>query len=158
MSMRGDMAYELFMKGYNCSQAVAGAFADVLGLDFETVVKLCSGFGGGMGRMREVCGTFSGIVMVVSMLYGYSDPADNSTKTELYGRIQKLAEQFKKDNGSIICKELLGLSKPEGTHVPDQRTSEYYKKRPCPELCRYAADLLEDYILSGVFDEHSAEK
>lgn len=146
MSKRGDKAYELFMSGYNCSQAVAGAFSDVLGIDFETVVKLGSGFGGGMGRMREVCGTFSGIVMVVSMLYGYSDPKDNSTKTGLYGRIQEIAEQFRRDNGSIICKELLGLSKPEGSPVPEQRTSEYYKKRPCPELCRYAADILEKYI------------
>ncbi|MBP0983681.1 MAG: C_GCAxxG_C_C family protein [Oscillospiraceae bacterium] len=146
MSKRGDKAYELFMSGYNCSQAVAGAFSDVLGMDFETVVKLGSGFGGGMGRMREVCGTFSGIVMVVSMLYGYSDPKDNSTKTGLYGRIQEIAEQFRRDNGSIICKELLGLSKPEGSPVPEQRTSEYYKKRPCPELCRYAADILEKYI------------
>lgn len=146
MSKRGDKAYELFMSGYNCSQAVAGAFSDVLGMNFETVVKLGSGFGGGMGRMREVCGTFSGIVMVVSMLYGYSDPKDNSTKTGLYGRIQEIAEQFRRDNGSIICKELLGLSNPEGSPVPEQRTSEYYKKRPCPELCRYAADILEKYI------------
>ncbi|MGN1107811.1 MAG: C-GCAxxG-C-C family protein, partial [Oscillospiraceae bacterium] len=127
-------------------QAVAGAFADVLGMDMDTVAKLAGGFGGGMGRLREVCGTFSGIVMVVSMLYGYSDPKDNVTKTELYTRIQELAEQFRRDNGSIICKELLGLSKPEGSPVPEQRTSEYYKKRPCPELCRYAADILERYI------------
>ena len=146
MSERGDKAYELFMSGYNCTQAVAGAFADVMGMDFETVVKLGSGFGGGMGRMREVCGTFSGIVMVMNVLYGYSDPKDNSTKTELYGRIQEIGEQFRKDNGSIICRELLGLSKPEGSPVPEQRTAEYYKKRPCPELCRYAADLLESYI------------
>ncbi len=143
---RGDKAYELFMSGYNCSQAVAGAFADVLGMDMDTVAKLAGGFGGGMGRLREVCGTFSGIVMVVSVLYGYSDPNDNATKTELYTRIQELAEQFRRDNGSIICKELLGLSKPEGSPVPEQRTSEYYKKRPCPELCRYAADILERYI------------
>ena len=146
MSKRGDKAYELFMSGYNCSQAVAGAFSDVLGMDFETVVKLGSGFGGGMGRMREVCGTFSGIVMVVSMLYGYSDPKDNSTKTGLYGRIQEIAEQFRRDNGSIICKELLGLSKPEGSPVPEQRTSEYYKKRPCPELVKEAGDILERFI------------
>ena len=84
--------------------------------------------------------------MVVSVLYGYSDPNDNATKMELYTRIQELAEQFRRDNGSIICKELLGLSKPEGSPVPEQRTSEYYKKRPCPELCRYAADILERYI------------
>ena len=146
MSERGDKAYELFKNGYNCAQAVAGAFSDLLGMDMDTVAKLASGFGGGMGRMREVCGTFSGIVMVVSTLYGYSDPRDTENKTEVYSRIQELAEQFRKDNGSIICRELLGISKPEGSHVPEQRTSEYYKKRPCPELCRYAADLLEKYI------------
>lgn len=146
MSERGDKAFELFTSGYNCAQAVAGAFCDMLSMDMDTVTKLASGFGGGMGRMREVCGTFSGIVMVVSTLYGYSDPMDNATKTEVYARIQELAEQFRQDNGSIICRELLGLSKPEGTPVPEQRTSEYYKKRPCPELCRYAADLLEKYI------------
>lgn len=146
MSERGDKAYELFKDGYNCAQAVAGAFSDLLGMDMDTVAKLASGFGGGMGRMREVCGTFSGIVMVVSTLYGYSDPSDTENKTEVYSRIQELAEQFRKDNGSIICRELLGISKPEGSPVPEQRTSEYYKKRPCPELCRYAADLLEKYI------------
>lgn len=146
MSERGDKAYELFKNGYNCAQAVAGAFSDLLGMDMDTVAKLASGFGGGMGRMREVCGTFSGIVMVVSTLYGYSDPRDTENKTEVYSRIQELAEQFRKDNGSIICRELLGISKPEGSPVPEQRTSEYYKKRPCPELCRYAADLLERYI------------
>ena len=146
MSERGDKAYELFKNGYNCAQAVAGAFSDLLGMDMDTVAKLASGFGGGMGRMREVCGTFSGIVMVVSTLYGYSDSKDTANKTEVYSRIQELAEQFRKDNGSIICRELLGISKPEGSPVPEQRTSEYYKKRPCPELCRYAADLLERYI------------
>lgn len=151
MSERGDKAYELFMNGYNCSQAVVGAFADVIGIEFEEAVKLGSGFGGGIGRMREVCGTFSGIVMVMNMLYGYSDPKDNKTKSELYSRIQELAEQFRRDNGSIICKELLGLSKPEGSPIPEQRTTEYYKKRPCPELCRYAADLLQKYI-----EEHPA--
>lgn len=146
MSERGDKAYELFKNGYNCAQAVAGAFSDLLGMDMDTVAKLASGFGGGMGRMREVCGTFSGIVMVVSTLYGYSDPKDTANKTEVYSRIQELAEQFRKDNCSIICRELLGISKPENSPVPEQRTSEYYKKRPCPELCRYAADLLERYI------------
>lgn len=143
---RGDRAYELFLNGYNCSQSVAGAYCDLLGMDLDTVAKLASGFGGGMGRMREVCGAFSGIVMVISTLYGYSDPKDTLTKTELYSRIQEIAEQFRRDNGSIICRELLGISKPEGSPVPEQRTSEYYKKRPCPELCRYAADLLERYI------------
>ena len=117
-----------------------------MGLDVETTVKIMSGFGGGMGRMREVCGTFSGIVMVVSQLYGYSDPKEQKGKKELYEKIQALADRFRAENGSIICRELLGLSAPEKSAVPEARTSEYYKKRPCPELCRYAADILEEFI------------
>lgn len=143
---KGELAYNYFMDGYNCSQAVAAAFAEELGMDEKTVVRLCSGFGGGMGRLREVCGTFSGVVFVLSSLYGYADPEDTESKKKLYERIQTFAEQFRKDNGSIICRELLGLSKAEGSPVPEARTAEYYKKRPCQELCRYSADLLEQYI------------
>lgn len=146
MSAKGDLAYKYFCDGYNCSQAVAAAFAPEMGLDVETAVKIASGFGGGMGRMREVCGTFSGIVMVVSQLYGYSDPKEQKGKKELYEKIQALAEKFRAENGSIICRELLGLAAPEGSPVPEARTSEYYKKRPCPELCRYAADILDEFI------------
>ena len=143
---RGDRAYELFHEGYNCTQAVVGAFADVIGMDFDAAVRFGSGFGGGMGRLREVCGTFSGAVIVINVLYGYSDPKNVQAKAELYARIQELAAKFRQDNGSIICKELLGLSKPEGSPVPEARTAEYYKKRPCPELCRMAAGILDDYI------------
>ncbi len=146
MSLKGDRAYELFKEGYNCSQAVFGAFADELGVDFETAVKLASGFGGGIGRMREVCGTFTGLTMAASMIYGYDDPKDTETKAELYEKIRALADKFREDNGSIICRELLGLQQAEKSAVPEARTSEYYQKRPCAELCRYAADLLEEFI------------
>ncbi len=143
---KGDLAYENFLKGYNCTQSIAVAFAEELGLDEQTAARLSCGFGGGMGRMREVCGTFSGIVMVLSQLYGYSDPKDIATKKELYEKIRMLAERFKQDNGSIICRELLGLDKAEKSAEPAARTPEYYKKRPCPELCRYAANILEEFI------------
>lgn len=146
MSAKGDKAYELFKQGYNCSQAVFGAFCEELGVDFETAVKLASGFGGGIGRMREVCGTFTGLTMAASLIYGYDDPNATDTKTELYEKIRGLAETFKADNGSIICRELLGLQQAEKSAVPEARTSEYYKKRPCAELCRYAADLLDEFI------------
>ncbi len=146
MSAKGDRAYELFLSGYGCTQSVLGAFAKELGLDFETSMKLASGFGGGMGRMREVCGTFSGIVMVLGMVYGYSDPKALGAKKELYEKIRRFAEKFRLDNKSIICRELLGLKSMEKSAEPEQRTAEYYKKRPCPELCRYAANLLEEYI------------
>lgn len=147
MSVKGDRAYELFKQGYNCAQAVFGAFAEELGIDFDTAVRLSSGFGGGIGRMREVCGTFTGLTMAADMLYGYADPSDAETKKELYERIRALADKFREDNGSIICRELLGLQQAESSAVPEKRTEEYYKKRPCAELCRYAAELLEQYIL-----------
>lgn len=146
---RSDRAYENFLKGYNCTQAVTVAFAEELGLDEQTAAKLSCGFGGGMGRMREVCGTFSGVVMVLSQLYGYSDPKDTATKKDLYEKIRALAAKFKEDNGSIICRELLGLDKAEESAAPEPRTAEYYKKRPCPELCRYAAKILEEFILEN---------
>lgn len=146
MNNKGDRAYENFLKGYNCTQAVTVAFAEELGLEEEIAARLSCGFGGGMGRMREVCGTFSGIVMVLSQLYGYSDPSDTATKKDLYEKIRALATRFRADNGSIICRELLGLDKAEESAVPEPRTAEYYQKRPCPELCRYAASILEEFI------------
>ena len=143
---KGDLAYENFLKGYNCTQAVAVTFAKELGLDENTAARLSGGFGGGIGRLREVCGTFSGVVFVLSALYGYSDPKNTEGKKELYEKIQECAAKFREDNGSIICRELLGLEKPEASAVPEPRTAEYYKKRPCPELCRYAGDLIEEFI------------
>lgn len=143
---KGDIAYENFLKGYNCTQAIAVTFAQELGLDENTAARLSGGFGGGIGRLREVCGTFSGVVFVLSALYGYSDPKDVEGKKDLYEKIQACAAKFREDNGSIICRELLGLEKAEGTATPEPRTTEYYKKRPCPELCRYAANLTEEFI------------
>lgn len=143
---KGDAAYNNFLAGYNCTQAIAVAFADELGLDADTAARLSCGFGGGMGRLREVCGTFSGVVMVLSWLYGYSEPKNLTAKKELYEKIRALAAKFRADNGSLICRELLGLEKAEESATPEPRTPEYYKKRPCPELCRYAANLLEEFI------------
>lgn len=143
---KGDIAYESFLKGYNCTQSIAVTFADELGLDVDTAARLSSGFGGGMGRLREVCGTFSGVVFVLSSLYGYSEPKDLEGKKDLYEKIRACAAKFREENGSIICRELLGLEKAEESATPSPRTPEYYKKRPCPELCRYAANLLEEFI------------
>lgn len=147
LKSKGDIAYDNFLRGYNCTQAVTAAFAEELGLGEQTAARLSCGFGGGMGRLREVCGTFSGVVMVLSALYGYDDPKDTAAKKDLYEKIQTLAKRFKQDNGSIICRELLGLDKSEKISAfPEPRTPEYYKKRPCPELCRYAANILEEFI------------
>lgn len=143
---KGDIAYENFLKGYNCTQAVAVTFAKELGLDEPSAARLSSGFGGGMGRLREVCGTFSGVVFVLSSLYGYSEPKDLEGKKDLYEKIRACAANFRADNGSIICRELLGLEKAEESATPEPRTAEYYKKRPCPELCRYAGNLIEEFI------------
>ena len=139
---REDRARELFKAGYNCCQAVAMTFADVLGLPEDEVARLASGFGGGMGRMREVCGTVSAMIMVAGAMIPANDVADKAAKTANYALVQDMADEFRRMNGSIICRELLGLSKPEGTPVPSDRTPEYYKKRPCGELCSIAAGIV----------------
>ena len=139
---REQKAGELFKAGYNCCQAVAMTFADVIGLPEDEIARLASGFGGGMGRMREVCGTVSAMTMVSGALIPANDVNDKSAKTANYALVQEMAGEFKDRNGSIICRELLGLSKPEGTPVPSDRTSEYYKKRPCGELCSIAAGII----------------
>ena len=144
---KGDIAKQNFLNGYNCSQAVLLAFCEDFGLEKETALKISEPFGGGMGRMREVCGTVTGMFMVLGLAMGNSDAKDGSTKKNVYKSVQELAEKFKQDNGSIICRELLGLQKAnEESYVPSELTTEYYKKRPCPELCKYAADILEDYL------------
>ncbi len=144
---RPEQAYENFKSGYNCCQSIAVAYADLLGLSSEMAARLSSGFGGGMGRLREVCGAVSGMVFVASALKGYSDPKDNAQKKELYALIQKLAGAFERENGSIVCRELLGLSVKKEDPTPSARTEGYYKKRPCAELVRMAAEILERELL-----------
>lgn len=143
---KGEKAKELFLQGYNCAQAVFGAFSDELSIDFEMAMKLSSGFGGGMGRLREVCGAVSGMFMVFNMKYGYTSPDDKNAKMQLYSHIQSLAKRFEEENGSIICRELLGLTEKKSEPVPEDRTKEYYKKRPCAELVKIAADIVDDYM------------
>lgn len=134
-----ERAMELFKQGYNCSQAVFGAFSEECGIDFETALKLSSSFGGGMGRLREVCGAVSAMFMIAGMKYGYTDPNDKISKAEHYKRIQELAEEFKEKNKTYVCRELLGLSVKSESYIPEERTEEYYKKRPCAELVGDAA-------------------
>ncbi len=144
--VRGQRAKELFLEGYNCSQAVVLAFADYFEESPERLAKLVSAFGGGMGRLREVCGSVSGMFFVLSQLYGYSDPKAKLEKMDLYARVQELAARFREQNGSIVCRELLGLTEKVSVPVPEERTPEYYKKRPCPDLIAQAADILEQYL------------
>lgn len=144
---KGELAKKYFESGYNCSQSVLLAFCDELGFDKETALKLSLPFGGGMGRLREVCGTVSGMFMVLGLAKGNSDSSDRANKTDIYKDVQALAEKFKDENGSIICRELLGLDiKGKDNPTPEERTEKYYKKRPCSELCRYAADLVAEYL------------
>ena len=142
----GARAKALFQQGYNCAQAVLLAFEDVTGLPVETAAKLASGFGGGIGRLREVCGTVSGAVMVLSLAHGYDDPADAEAKAAHYRTVQAFAARFKAENGSIICRELLqGVPTTPGT-VPEARTPEFYRKRPCAELVELAARMTEEML------------
>ncbi len=145
-SIYGKKAMSLFEQGYNCSQAVFLAFSDKYDIEETLAVKLASSFGGGMGRMREVCGAVSGMFMVAGLLYGYDNPKAREEKADHYARIQELAAEFEEINGSIICRELLGLSKKKDEPTPSERTDEYYKKRPCVQLVGIAAAIMEKYI------------
>lgn len=139
-----EKAAELFLQGYNCAQAVAVAFCDVTGLEEKFTAKTISAFGGGMGRLREVCGAVSGMFFVLGHLYGYDTPGDDREKMQLYARVQDLAGGFKAKNGSIVCREI--LKNPPSDPNPSPRTAEYYAKRPCVRMVMTAADLLDEFI------------
>lgn len=145
-SVHAKKAMGLFKQGFNCSQSVFGAFCDEMDIDFETAMKMSSSFGGGMGRLREVCGAVTGMFMVAGMKYGYSDPTDKKAKTEHYKLIQTLGKEFEAKNSSMICRELLGLNVKNDSPVPEERTDEYYKKRPCAELVGDAAEMLDNIL------------
>jgi len=139
-----EKAAELFLQGYNCAQSVAVAFCDVTGLDEKMTAKTVSAFGGGMGRLREVCGAVSGMFFVLGHLYGYDTPGDDRQKKELYTRVQGLAERFSRENGSIVCREI--LKNPPSDPNPSPRTAEYYAKRPCVRMVMTAARLMDEFI------------
>ncbi len=141
-----EKAMSLFLEGYNCSQSVVLAFSDCYEMDPETAVRFASAFGGGMGRLREVCGSVSGMFMVLGLVRGYSDPKDREAKTQLYRDVQELARRFEEQNGAIVCRELLGLSNRKDEPVPEERSADYYRKRPCKELIGCAAEILEQFL------------
>ena len=145
-SLHAQKAMSFFKEGYNCAQSVFLSFAEENGIDKKTALMLSSSFGGGMGRLREVCGAVSGMFMVAGLIYGYDDPKAFEEKQEHYERIQYLANEFKLINGSIICRTLLGLDVESDVPTPGKRTEEYYKKRPCTELVGIAAAIMEKYI------------
>jgi C_GCAxxG_C_C family probable redox protein len=141
-----EKARRLFLNGCSCSQALLCAFSEETGLDESLALKLSSSFGGGMGRLREVCGAVTGMFMVAGILYGYDNLEDKNAKTEHYARIQELAARFRSENGSIICRELLGLTETCSAPEPCDRTESYYSSRPCEDLIGSAARILEEYI------------
>lgn len=140
-------AREYFLQGYNCSQSVLAAWCEELGLDMNTALRISACFGGGMGRLREVCGACSGAFMVIGLKYGYTEGRDFKTKSENYAMVQKFAARFKEENGfdSIICREMLGLNGASDP-TPEKRTEQYYKKRPCPDMIALASGLLDEFI------------
>jgi C_GCAxxG_C_C family probable redox protein len=156
MGYNSERAAELFKQGYNCSQSVFGAFCDKMDIDLVRALKIGASFGGGMGRLREVCGAVSGMFMAAGMIYGYDDPGDSKAKAEHYRLIQELAERFREINGSIICRELLGLDSGKDSHIPEERTEKYYQKRPCAEYVRCAAEIMERIINEGHSKKHTA--
>ena len=147
----GIKAAELFLQGYNCAQAVAVAFCDVTELDEKFTARMVSTFGGGMGRLREVCGAVSGMFFVLGHLYGYDDPGDDAQKKQLYADAQALAAKFRESCGSIICREL--LNNPPTDPTPSPRTERYYKERPCARMVLTAATLMDEFIAAHPLEE-----
>ena len=145
-----EIAENYFKEGHNCAQAVALAFKEEVNMEEKPLAMMVSGFGGGFGRLREVCGAVSGMVAILNMLEGCYDPKDSSSKAEIYKKVQYIANKFKERNGSIVCRELLNMPDEVKSHVPDARTVEYYKKRPCVSLVGDAAEILEDYLKNGM--------
>lgn len=141
---RSEQAGQYFMEGYNCAQSIAVAFCDLFGMEKDAAARMASSFGGGMGRMREVCGAVSGMLLVAGILYGYHDPADLQGKKEHYTLVQELAGKFREQVGSIVCREI--LKNPPSDPAPTPRTAEFYAKRPCVRMIMLAARILEDYI------------
>ena len=144
--MKSDIAMALFRNGANCAQAVVGAYAEECGLEFDQAMRLASSFGAGMGRLREVCGAVSGMLMVVGLKEGYCDLTCKASKDQHYARVQALAAEFKSKTGSLICRELLGL--PDGADAPvsEERTDDYYTKRPCETIVGLAAQIVDDHL------------
>jgi C_GCAxxG_C_C family probable redox protein len=147
MEERIEKAIELFKEGYNCSQSVVAAFADMYGFTPEQALKVSASFGGGIGRMRQTCGAACGLFMLAGLETGCTEGKNREGKEANYKVVQELAEEFRKRNGSLICAELLGLSKTAPTPAtPEARTAEYYKKRPCVKMVEEAARIWCEYL------------
>ena len=147
MDNYSEKAVNNFRNGYNCAQSVLLTFAGKIGLKDDEALRLASSFGGGMGRLREVCGAVSAMFMIAGFIKGYTEPDNDIAKANHYKLIQDLATEFKSKHGTIICRELLGLDGTEFSPVPSARTDEYYKERPCEEFIRCVAMIVEEELL-----------
>ncbi len=145
---RAERAKALFNEGYNCAQSVALAYADITPLDEQMVATVTASFGGGLGRLREVCGAVSGMAFVASFISPCPTATDAIAKKQNYALVQEFAEKFRQQNGSIVCRSLLGLDRPKDDPTPSPRTEEYYKKRPCAEYVYDAALIVGEYLAS----------
>jgi len=146
MADHADLAKALFLEGYNCSQAVFCAYCDQTGMDRETAARIASSFGGGLARMREVCGTVSGAALVLGTLLGYSDPKDLDAKARHYRLVQEFARRFEAQAGSILCRDLLANIPTTPGGDPEPRSAEYYQRRPCPRLAWLAAQIVDEML------------
>lgn len=146
MGKRGEKAKALFLQGYNCTQAVVGAFGDLLSEDEQTLYRAADGFGGGMGRLRLTCGAVSGMAMLAGLRYSSGKPGDLDNRTQVYTAVQKMAALFEEKYGSVVCRELLGAAAATNDPRPEARTAEYYRKRPCPEMIAQCADIAAEVL------------
>ncbi len=149
MSERSEKAKALFFQGYNCTQSVVGAFADLLDMDMETAMRFSDGMGGGMGRMRLTCGAVSAMALLAGLKLSSGKPGDLENRTKVYAKVREMSEAFREKNGSIICRELLGAAMPKDNGArPEERTAQYYKKRPCSACISDCAAIVEAYLMS----------
>ncbi len=148
VNKRAEQAVAYFKQGYNCAQSVYMAYADLFDLDVNLAAKIIAPLGGGMGRLREVCGAVSGMFLVAGLKHPADNPNDQEAKKQNYAAVQRLAEKFKQENGSIVCRDLLGLNVKKEDPTPEPRTEAYYKKRPCAEYVRIAATIVGEEIFS----------
>ena len=150
MQSRVDEAVRTFESGYGCAQSVFATYADLFGVDRETALKLASPLGGGMGRMREVCGTVSSMALLAGLKEGNIDPSDEDGRERIYLLVREMSDMFRAENGTIICRELLGIKTREQSAKPDKRTQEYYASRPCSRLVASAAKIVEEMLLEDI--------
>lgn len=144
---RIEKAVAFFKEGFNCSQSVVAAFADKYGFTHEQALRMSASFGGGIGRMRETCGAACGLFMLAGLEKSATEGGDKESKAANYALVQELAEEFKRRNGSLKCADLLGLSKDEPVvSTPEQRTNQYYAKRPCVKMVEEAACIWAEYL------------